>query len=73
MAQYSNFQNFTRDQLEAAKNTRHSLIKKLQGKKIVKDKKDFEADPIYKEIMEAIADNMNTPKVLAAIQSAINS
>jgi cysteinyl-tRNA synthetase len=30
MAQYGNFQNFTRDQLEAAKNTRHSLIKKLQ-------------------------------------------
>jgi hypothetical protein len=30
MAQYGNFQNFTWEQLEAAKNTRHTLIKKLQ-------------------------------------------
>lgn len=30
MAQYGNFQNFTWDQLEAAKNSRKSLIKKMQ-------------------------------------------
>jgi cysteinyl-tRNA synthetase len=30
MAQYGSFQNFTWDQLEAAKNSRHALIKKLQ-------------------------------------------
>jgi cysteinyl-tRNA synthetase len=73
MAQYGSFQNFTRDQLEAAKNSRHSLIKKLQGKKIVKDKKEFENDPLYIQVMEAIADNMNTPKLLAVLQSAITS
>ena len=73
MAQYGNFQNFTWDQLEAAKNTRHSLIKKLQWKKTIKDKKDFESDLIFQEVMEAICDNMNTPKLLATVQSAITS
>lgn len=73
MAQYGNFQNFTWDQLEAAKNARHSLIKKLQWKRIIKEKKDFEADSIYIKVMEAIADNMNTPKLLAAVQSGLNA
>jgi len=73
MAQYSNFQNFTWDQMEVAKSTRHALIKKLQSKKIVKDKKEFENDPIFQEAMEAICDNINTPKLLATIQSAISS
>ncbi len=73
MAQYGNFQNFTRDQLEAAKNTRHSLIKKLQWKRIVKNKKDFESDPFFQQIMEAIADDINTPKLLAVLQGALNA
>jgi len=73
MAQYGNFQNFTRDQLEAAKNTRHSLIKKLQWKKIVKDKKEFESDPLFQQMMEAICDDMNTPKLLAVLQGALNT
>lgn len=73
MAQYGNFQNFTWEQLEAAKKSRNSLIKKLQGKKIVKEKKEFEIDPFYIQVMEAIADNMNTPKLLATIQSGINA
>ena len=71
MAQYGNFQNFTWDQLEAAKNTRHTLIKKLQWKRIMKDKKDFESDPIFQQAIEALCDDMNTPKLLAVIQSAL--
>lgn len=73
MAQYGSFQNFTWDQLEAAKNTRHSLIKKLQWKKNIKERKAFENDPFYVQVMEAICDNMNTPKLLAAVQWALNS
>ncbi len=73
MAQYGSFQNFTRDQLEAAKNTRHSLIRKLQWKRTVKDKKDFESDPFFQQAMEAIGDDMNMPKLLAAVQSALNN
>jgi len=73
MAQYGNFQNFTRDQLEAAKNTRHSLIKKLQWKRSEKDKKEFESDPLFQQIMEAICDDMNTPKLLAVVQGALNT
>lgn len=68
MAQYGSFQNFTWEQLEAAKATRHSLTKKLQGKKVTKDKKEFENDPFYTQVIEAIYDNINTPKLLAAVQ-----
>jgi hypothetical protein len=32
MAQYGNFQNFTWDQLEAAKNTRENLRRKIELK-----------------------------------------
>ncbi|HPC34446.1 MAG TPA: cysteine--tRNA ligase [Candidatus Absconditabacterales bacterium] len=73
MAQYSNFQNFTWEQLDVAKNTRQALIKKLQGKEELKDRKEFENDPFFKEAMEAISDNINTPKLLAIIQSSLNN
>ena len=73
MAQYGSFQNFTWEQLEAAKATRHSLTKKLQGKKVTKDKKEFENDPFYTQVIEAIYDNINTPKLLAAVQWAVSS
>lgn len=73
MAQYSNFQNFTWEQLDVAKNTRQALIKKLQWKEELKDRKEFENDPFFKEAMEAISDNINTPKLLAIIQSSLNN
>jgi cysteinyl-tRNA synthetase len=72
MAQYGSFQNFTWDQLEAAKNTRLSLVKKLQGKRTIREKKEFENNQLFQEIMEAIADNINTPKLLAVVQRALN-
>jgi hypothetical protein len=59
--------------LEVAKNTRLSLIKRLQGKRTIKEKKEFENDPLFQEIMEAIADNINTPKLLAVVQGAVNA
>lgn len=73
MAQYSNFQNFTWEQLDVAKNTRQALIKKLQWREELKDRKEFENDPFFKEAMEAISDNINTPKLLAIIQSSLNN
>jgi cysteinyl-tRNA synthetase len=73
MAQYGSFQNFTWEQLEAAKATRYALTKKLQGKKVTKDKKEFENDPLYIQVIEAICDNINTPKLLAAVQWAVSS
>jgi len=39
----------------------------------VKDKKEFENDSFYQEVMEVIADNMNTPKLLATIQGALHA
>ncbi len=74
MAQYGNFQNFTWDQLEAAKKSRNNLGRSLRhlsdyfsinfnNIKIEEIKwKDF-----YNELMECICDNMDTPKVLAKI------
>ncbi|HOG15635.1 MAG TPA: cysteine--tRNA ligase, partial [Candidatus Absconditabacterales bacterium] len=73
MAQYSNFQNFTWEQLDVAKNTRQALIRKLQGREELKDRKEFENDPFFKEAMEAVSDNINTPKLLAIIQSSLNN
>ena len=73
MAQYWNFQNFTWDQLQVAKNTRHTLIKKLQWKEQIKPKEEFENDLLFHQLMEAISDNINTPKLLAAIQSSLNN
>jgi hypothetical protein len=37
----------------------------------MKDKKDFESDPIFQQAIEALCDDMNTPKLLAVIQSAL--
>ena len=73
MAQYGNFQNFTWNQLDAAKNTRHALIKKLQGKRILTDKKEFETDPMFQQAIAAMCDDLNTPKLLAVIQSALTT
>jgi len=73
MAQYSNFQNFTWEQLDAAQSTRNWLIKKLQWKKIIQEKKEFENDPAFQQMMEAISDNINTPKLLATIQSSLTN
>ena len=73
MAQYSNFQNFTWEQLDVAKNTRQALIRKLQWREELKDRKEFENDPFFKEAMEAVSDNINTPKLLAIIQSSLNN
>jgi len=73
MAQYGNFQNFTWEILEQAKNGRQALIKKLQWKKMVKDKKEFENDPIFQEAIEAICDDLNTPKLLSAVQNGLNA
>ena len=39
----------------------------------MKDKKDFESDPFFQQIMEAICDDMNTPKLLAVLQGALNA
>ncbi len=73
LAHYRNFQDFTLELLEQAKNGRHSLMKKLQGKRIVKEKSEFENDPIFQEALAAIYDDLNTPKLLAVIQWALHS
>lgn len=71
MAQYGSFQNFTWDQLEAAKNARKSLIKKFAWKYIDVEKNQIENYEFYKRIEEAICDNINTPKLLAEINNGL--
>lgn len=83
MAQYWNFQNFTWDQLDAAKNARLNLKNKI--KRRIKDMNrtfndkinDLDFNDISKEFIEsrnfindvvlAISDNMNTPLLLSII------
>lgn len=71
MAQYGSFQNFTRDQLEAAKNARKSLIKMTQQPSIKTDE-DINAR-FYNEVIEILEDNFNTPKLLAKIYEGLNT
>lgn len=67
MAQYGNFQNFTWDALEAAKNSRKSLIKRLAWKYVKGEKDQIEGNEFYKKLEEIICDNINTPKFIAEI------
>jgi cysteinyl-tRNA synthetase len=71
MAQYSNFQNFTWEALESAKNARRSLIKKLSGK-YIKTQQPHQFD-FYKKIESVLCDNINTPKLLAEINMGLNT
>ena len=69
MAQIGNFQNFTWDQLEAAKNSRKALIKKIQ--QLPTDNiRNIQFD---EKVFEILADNLNTPKLLAEIHEALNN
>jgi len=70
MAQYGSFQNFTRDQLEAAKNARKSLIKKIQSTTQEDNKEINEA--FKQKIEEVLCDNLNTPQILAEIHTQLN-
>lgn len=90
-AQYSSFQNFTWEQLEAAKNARNNLIKKMQKlfdahTKIILDfdfwmsydvfKDEIESKYVWdvlEDMIAALADDINTPQLLAIINQSLNS
>lgn len=68
-AQYWNFQNFTWEALEQAKSERAGLIKKVQM--LIANPRD-DSDTEYKmSFHEALADNLNTPKLLSALHLAL--
>jgi cysteinyl-tRNA synthetase len=68
MAQFGNFQNFTWEQLEVAKNSRKSLMKKIQQL----EKENIHCIQFDENVLEILADNLNTPKLLAEIHEWIN-
>ncbi len=69
-AQYWNFQNFTWDALEQSKNERNGLIKKIANIQANQEKGNWEN---WKETFEeALADNINTPKLLSALHTAVS-
>ncbi len=73
MAQYGNFQNFTWDALEAAKNSRLSLIKMTQWDERPQEGKNILINNLFgKKIIEILSDNINTPKLLAEIYNQLN-
>ena len=86
MAQYSNFQNFTWDQLEAAKKTRENLSRSLQALKnmlnIDFSSMDFSKNieslisvagkKTYDKLIECLCDNLNTLKLLSEVFKLVN-
>ena len=78
-AQYGNFQNFTWEALEQAKNVQHGrecryeragLIKKIQNLTQVSQQASTEDWKVRFD--EALADNLNTPKLLSELHSALS-
>lgn len=69
-AQYGNFQNFTWEALEQAKNERAGLIKKIQN--LTQTSEQASAEDWKLRFDEALADNLNTPKLLSELHSALS-
>lgn len=68
-AQYGNFQNFTWEALDQAKNERAGLIKKIKN---LTQTTDETQNPEFKaQIDEALSDNLNTPKLLSTLHLAL--
>ena len=69
-AQYGNFQNFTWEALEQAKNERAGLIKKIQN--LTQASQQANTEDWKLRFDEALADNFNTPKLLSELHSALS-
>lgn len=83
---YRSFFDFTRNSMDVAKQTRYNLRKKIQKNilpsitinldssfvEIWKLLKTDQAKKFYKEILEAICDDINTPKLIALINIQLN-
>ena len=69
-AQYGNFQNFTWEALEQAKNERAGLIKKTQN--LTQASNQASTEDWKLRFDEALADNLNTPKLLSELHSALS-
>gem|GEM_PF-4195794 len=69
MAQIVNFQNFTWEQLDVAKNSRKALIKKIQQL----EKSNVRNVQFDQRVLEILSDNLNTPKLFAEINDALNT
>ena len=68
-AQYGNFQNFTWEALDQAKNERAGLIKKIQN--LTQTSEQASAEDWKLRFDEALADNLNTPKLFSELHSAL--
>ncbi len=69
-AQYGNFQNFTWEALDQAKNERAGLIKKIQN--LTQTSEQASTEDWKLRFDEALADNLNTPKLLSELHSALS-
>ena len=68
-AQYWNFQNFTWEALDQAKSERKGLIKKINS--ILESNEEGENINWKEKFQEALADNINTPKLLSELHIAL--
>ena len=70
-AQYWNFQNFTWEALDQARSERKWLIKKIKS---IKENKEEWGIKDWKELfLEALSDNINTPKLLSVLHLALTN
>ena len=69
-AQYGNFQNFTWEALDQAKNERVGLIKKIQN--LTQTSEQASTEDWKLRFDEALADNFNTPKLLSELHSVLS-
>ena len=69
-AQYGKFQHFTWEALEQAKNERAGLIKKIQN--LTQTSQQTSTEDWKLRFDEALADNLNTSKLLSELHSALS-
>jgi cysteinyl-tRNA synthetase len=76
-AKYRSFQDFTRDWLEAAKKTRHNLIKLLRKYVTSNNSLSFENldihKPTYEDLSRKLLNDLDTPSFLSELNFKINN
>lgn len=71
-AHYRNFQDFTWEQLQQAADARRALIKKISRHPFGEHAADRTPGPLYTEIAQALANDLDTVTVLQLIHRGVN-
>lgn len=74
-AHYRSFLDFTREALEGARSTRTNMIKKIAHCPLPTSEqlRTHISGPLYQQLLEAMADDLDTVRVLSHIHTALSS